>query len=140
LSQRKPLLLATCDLSVNEKSYQSWAKECFTSVRTDLSSDSLKKLKAIAKTEILRQQVQTLFIQSTYRKDFGAELPRCHDEDDRLLSSQRSAQVLQSILCQQMPNCRSFYIRGPTNEANDRINVTTTEVTTWILSVVAERA
>ncbi len=107
-------------------------------MRTDLSSDSLKKLKAIAKTEILRQQVQTLFIQSTNRKDFGAELPWSHDEDDHLLSSQPSAQVLQSILCQQMPNRRSFYIHGPTNEANDRINLSTTEVTTWILSVVAE--
>lgn len=82
--------------------------------------------------------MQTLFIQSTYRKDLGAELPWCHDEDDRLLSSQPSAQVLQSILCQQMPYCRSFYIHGPTNEANDRINRTTAEVTTWILSVVAE--
>jgi len=124
--------------ALDDKCFQSWAKQCFTTVRTDFSSDSLERLEAIASTEVVRQQVQTLFIQSTYRGDFGAKLPWFRNEDGHLLNSQPSTHALRIILCQRLPNCRSFYIHGPNDEANERINITTTEMTTLILNLIAE--
>ena len=125
---------------LNDKIFRSWAK-CLNTIRTDLGSQSLQSLLAIGQNESLREHIHGLFIQASRIGEFGGGLQWSRDEFGSLLTSQSNEQfkILQNCLWNNMKNCRSFYIHGPTEQDMKLETLTTSEVVMLFLNVVAEK-
>lgn len=124
---------------LNNEVFRSWAK-CLHTIRTDLGSHSLQRLLAIGQTKTIREHIHILFVHASKNSEYGGGLEWSRDNTGSLLTSQSNTQfkLLQTCLCNEMINCRSFYIHGFTDQIIKSVLPTTSEVVTLFLNIVAE--
>ena len=128
----------TC-LKLSKKTFSVFVNTCFSTVRTDLSAKSLQRLDQISLNEHFRHQVQTLFIGCNYNREFGGLLPWFRHQDGFLEELQPSARLLENILVERMPNCRSLYINSGHDDGEGIDTLSATDVVSIVLSIVARR-
>ncbi|KAI4137384.1 MAG: hypothetical protein L6R39_007317 [Caloplaca ligustica] len=129
-------LRLTCS-NINTKTFRLFSKTHFSTVRTDLSKESLEKLQHISIREELNSQAQTLLITPT-RGSYGKGLLWSRHENGYLEETQLSAQPLKDILCHRLTTCRSFSIYGNSDDGDELECLSPTDVTSLILSVIAQ--
>lgn len=114
-----------------QKSFKHFCCSCFTTIETDLSKESLNRLRAIAQQDDFRQHVQILTVKNGGRVQSVPKGPRgpegslfglgytWHRHPTGYLDPPlQHAEILKTILVERMINCRSFKIH-----AMDDINI-----------------
>ena len=114
----KPTDISSLRLSckeVHQKTFHCFGQAYFTTLRTDLTHDNMKRLQSISKSEHFRHFVRTLVIKAG-NEALGRGFSWYHLEGrdrpgyvDAWLSSR--IQLLLKVL-ERMPNCNSFHIRS----------------------------
>ena len=110
---------------------------CFTTIRTDLSQESLQKLQEISEDDNLRLYVQELFIQGNKRAQLGQGFQWHRHSSGYLEAPLPGFEKLQHLLAHNLPNCRSFHIWGPGCGPYDKFDTfTPNDVIALILRMV----
>lgn len=133
--------------TLNDRVAQLFAETWFTTLKTDLGPNSLRRLNEISHAEHLRTYPRTLAI--VFREDCygtgslgrGFSWPR-YSGEGRLKDLQQhpAVQILQDTLVNRLTKCRSFRTcNGPTlHEYNDQDPFYKSDIVEIILSIVAE--
>ena len=115
--------------AMKERATVIWAKRCFKTFTTDLSSQSINKLAAMSKYEILRKTVVSLYIKASEQNTFGEGLMEVRPPHGAIVRSYRAYStvfdLLGDLLSEKFSNCRSFYIRSA--EAPDFVGISLSE-------------
>lgn len=132
-------LRLTCRV-LNDKIFRSWVK-CLHTIQTDLGPQSLTKLLAISKNKSVREHVYGLYVRNPGMEGrLGVGLQWSHDQYGSLLLSRPNErfQLFQKCLCNDLKNCRSFYIHGFSDDDQSPEAVTITQVVMLFLNMIAE--
>ena len=108
-------LRSTCR-DVNQQTLNSFGRQGFSRVRTDLSRSSIEQLQAISDVPVLRKSVQVLLVEWTRYNGLGREYQwhRKHQTPGPgPINTERSigAQAFRTVLTR-ISNCRSFHFEG----------------------------
>lgn len=118
--------LRLTDKSLHDKTFHSFSQKCFHTLRTNLSDESIERLKECAKQEQLRLCVRTLTITSVDSKGTAKEWAHFRNRLRRAPSMWPALEVLCNILQYRLVNCRSFQLSAETQRlaGADRIRIT----------------
>ena len=97
--------------ALNHKTLQCFGQTCLATLRTDLSYQSLMKVREVSEHEQLRCYVQRLLIQGG--DDLGRGYTWHRDLSGRLITPQPALELLGDALLNRLVNCRSFRISPP---------------------------
>lgn len=124
---------------LNDSTFRLWAKS-FNTIQTDLGSQSLQRLFDISQYQSLRDHVHGLYIPASKKfGDFGGGLKWSRNKCDILLIDDLNEKFrkFQTCLYNDLVNCRSFHIQGPT-DVGRLGELTTTEAVLLLLNIIAE--
>lgn len=110
---------------------------CFTTIGTDLSRNSLQKLRVVSENAQLKQHVQTLLIRKGEDDTLGQGFQWHRHPADHTEAPLPGFEELQDILVHNLPNCRSFHIRNPGGSGEESDDLTPSDVIAIVLSIVA---
>lgn len=124
---------------LDERTLHYFARTYLTTVRTDLSHESLRELKELSAHKQLSHHIRSLLIREG-PKDIGRGFWWNRHPSGHLLAPSSGTQMLQDILLNNLFNCRSFQISGPhggtTPCASDWL--TTSDAIAIILTIIAK--
>lgn len=109
----------------------------FATMQTDLSYESLQKLRAVSEDAQLKPRVQTLLIEKGEDDTFGRGFQWPRHSSGHTEAPLPGLEKLQDILVHKLPNCRSFHICSPGISDEDTDGLTPTDAIAIILSIVA---
>ena len=123
--------------SINEKIFRFFSHTCFSIIQTDLSYDSLRKLKELSKHEQIRLCVQTLHIREP-ANDPARDLLWIRHSSGHLIASSPGIEMLR-LLLMKLVNCRSYRVchRQDTSDAYCDNHLKPSDAVTIVLSLIA---
>ena len=101
--------------NLHQKTFQCVCQTFFTAVQTDLSRDSLHRLKVLSEKSHLSHHTRTLVINNS-RRPLGEGFIWRRDYCGTLLAPMSGMDILRAILLEGLVKCRSFHIH-----MNDRL-------------------
>ena len=115
---------------LNRKTLTNFGRAAFATIQTDLSSDSLERIRRFSDSDHFARHVQCLQVNFSHwpRHDSGC-----------LAGNSRGADLLRGLLSQRLQNCRSFLVYAYGESWDERTNrVLLSDAVGLILSLVAE--
>ena len=130
--------------ALNSKTVSHFRRALFTTVRTNLSRESLRKLQDIARTEPLGRQVRTLLIKEYTAPcgqiNLGRGFVWPRHPSGCLQDSPVCVQILRDILLNSFTNCTSFHIHGDCgcDDVYESDHLRPSDAVSIMLAIIAE--
>ena len=130
---------------LNKKTTDCFGHTCLTAVRTDLSRKNFQKLEELSEWEHLRHHVRTLLIKDVRDelgqfRGLGGGFSLQRHPSGYLLAPLPGVQMLQDILLNRLPKCRSFHVYSEyaSEESYESEILTPSDAVGIILAIIAE--
>ena len=123
---------------LNRKTFRCFGHACFTTLRTNLSRESLQRLAEVSEHEQLRHHVEALLIESSSNTGRGYLWNR--HPSGYLVPPLPVVETLRNVLLGNLLNCRSFRFHSDHEVINldESTNLTLSDTIAIILTIIAE--